>query len=97
MGKTNNIGTYTLTTTGGPASNGVYTIVREDGVSVVALRLSAGGTATYKGAAIIGDFGPSIVQSLVAGETTIIPSANEPIDNLVITVTVGTVQVLTNQ
>ena len=90
MGKINNIGTYTLAV-------GTYPVVRNDGVNVLALRLSAGGSATYIGAAVIGSFGSSTAQNLVAGETTLIASPNEPIDGLSITVTVGTVQVLTNQ
>jgi hypothetical protein len=96
MSKVNNMGTYVLTTTGGPLANGVYTVKQSDGVSVLALKLSVGGFATITGSAKIGDFGLSAAQTLTPDEPTIL-SNPEFIDNLVITVTVGTIKVITNQ
>ena len=96
MSKTNNTGTYTLTSTGGPDSEGVQTIVNADGVSVIALQLQTGGAATVQGSAVIGNFGASTSQALVVDETTIIENPDF-IDGLIITVTSGTVKVLTNQ
>jgi hypothetical protein len=96
MSKTNNIGTYLLSSNGGPAANGVYTIRNEDGVSVLALQLQTAGVATIKGNATIGDFGDSVTESLVVNETTIITQPDF-IDGLIITVTAGTVKVFTNQ
>lgn len=89
MPKTNNMGTYTLAV-------GTYTIKADDGVRVIALKLSAGGAATVKGAAKIGDMGPSTPIALVVAEPTIF-SNQDPMDNLVIDVTAGTVLVITNQ
>lgn len=89
MPKTNNMGTYTMAV-------GVTTIVASDGVRVIALKLSAGGAATVKGAAKIGGLGVSTPIILNPGEPTIF-SNPDPIDNLEITVTVGTVTAITNQ
>ena len=96
MSKQNNMGTYTLVPGGGPAGSNSYTIVSADGVSVVALKLSAGGAATVSGSAKIGQFGVSSPLALVAEEPTVF-SNDELIDGLVITVTSGSVLVITNQ
>lgn len=95
MGKNLNMGTYTLTTTGGDGG-GNYLISSADGVSVIALKLAAGGTATVTGSAKIGTFGNSTSIALVAGEPTIFTN-DEAIDGLTISVTVGTVLAITNQ
>lgn len=89
MPKTNNMGTYNLVV-------GTYTIKASDGVRVLALKLSAGGAATVVGTAKIGDMGNSTPINLVAGEPTIF-SNQDPMDGLTITVTAGTVLVITNQ
>lgn len=96
MGKLNNMGTYTLVPGGGPAGGNTYTISQQDGVSVIAFKLSAGGAATIQGSAKIGQFGNSTPISLTALEPTIC-SNDELIDGLTITVTAGSVIVLTNQ
>lgn len=96
MGKSNNMGTYTLSPGGGPGGGNAYTIRSADGVSIIALKLSTGGTATVQGSAKIGDMGNSSAISLVEDEPTIF-SNDDLIDGLVITVTVGTVTVITNQ
>lgn len=85
----NNMGTYSLAV-------GSYPIVKDDGVRVIALKLSAGGAATVTGGAKIGSFGPSVPISLVVGEPTIF-SNDDPMDGLTIDVTAGTVLVITNQ
>ncbi len=90
------MGTYTLSNIGGPNNDGVYTIKDSDGVSIIALKLSSGGAASIQGAAKIGDFGNSTAIALVADEPTIL-SSPEFIDELIITVTSGTILVLTNQ
>ena len=90
------MGTYTLTTTGGPNGDGVYTINDTDGVSIIALKLSTGGAASIQGAAKIGSFGNSTAVALLADEPTIL-SNPDLIDGLTITVISGTVLVLTNQ
>lgn len=90
------MGTYTLTTTGGPTNNGVYTVNASDGVMVMALKLSVGGAATIAGSAVIKAFGNSSAIALVAQEPTLV-SNPDLIDGLVITVTGGTVLVITNQ
>lgn len=89
MPTVNNMGTYSL-------GVGSYPIVKEDGVRVIALKLSAGGSATVTGSAKIGSFGPSVSIPLVAGEPTIF-SNSDPMDGLTIDVTVGSVLVITNQ
>lgn len=94
--KSNNMGTYELSSTGGPDSDGVYTIHAADGVYVLALKLLTGGAATVAGSAIIGDFGASVEIDLVEDEPTIF-SNDDPIDGFVITVTSGNVLVITNQ
>ncbi len=94
--KSNNMGTYTLSDTGGPTSNGIYTILASDGVTIIALKLATGGAATVRGSAVIKAFGASTAIDLVEEEPTIL-SNPDPIDGLVITVTSGTVNVLTNQ
>ncbi len=96
MSKQNNMGTYTLTNVGGPNSDGVYPIQDADGVAVIALQLAAGGAASVIGAARIGSFGASTSIALVAGETTIFTNP-DLIDGFTITVTAGTVKVITNQ
>ncbi len=96
MGKQNNMGTYTLTDTGGPAADGVYTIHSADGVYVIALELQSGGTANVEGSAKIGEFGISTPIDLVEEKATIF-SNPDPIDGLIIRVTSGTVLVITNQ
>lgn len=94
--KTNNMGTYLLSATGGPNSDGIYTIVAADGVYSIALQTLTAGAGTYQGAARIGNFGPSVSIAFVVGETTLL-SNPDPIDGLVITVTAGTIKVITNQ
>lgn len=96
MGKQNNMGTYTLSPTGGPNNDGVYVINDTDGVSIIALKLSTGGAATIQGAAKIGSFGVSSPVALLADEPTML-SNPDFIDGLTITVTSGTVLCLTNQ
>ncbi len=100
MGKNKNIGTYTLTTTGGPTGNGVYTISLADGVSRAAFLLSVGGAATVQGNATIAAFGGASGSiALDAGVSFMISTNNENefIDVVVITVTSGTVKVVCNQ
>ena len=96
MAKDNNMGTFTLTTSGGPNSDGIYTINREAGIYNAALYLSSGGSATVKGAAVIDGFGPSVAVPLIAEIGTTLAN-QDPIDNVIITVTVGSVKMFCNQ
>jgi hypothetical protein len=99
MGKINNIGTYTATSTGGPNSNGVYAIQQSDGVNTIGFELSSGGSATLTGSSKIGSFGLSTAVALTALKNTIITCGSdaENIDGLTLTVISGTVTVYTNQ
>ncbi len=100
MSKTNNIGTYTFTSTGGPANNGVYTIIEGMGISSIALKLLTGGAGTIQGSATIPALGGASTSfALVVDEPTVVATNNENefIDGLVITVTSGNLLVITNQ
>src|SRR4051812_355616 len=94
--KTNNMGTYTLTSSGGPNNDGVYTINQADGVYIIAFKMADGSEANVSGSAKIGDFGDSTPIDLVALENTVF-SNPDPIDGLVITVVSGEVLAITNQ
>lgn len=89
MPKTDNMGTYVLAV-------GTYPIVSADGVRVIAMKLSAAGAATVTGAAKIGSMGISGAIPLVPDEPTLF-SNQDPIDNMIIDVTAGTLTIITNQ
>lgn len=100
MGKINNIGSFTLTTTGGPNSNGVYTISQADGISRMGLELSSGGAATFQGSANINALGGISTAIAITPQVPLLISTNnenEFIDTVVITVTSGTITVVLGQ
>lgn len=100
MGKTNNIGTFTLTTAGGPNADGVYTIAVSDGVSRAAFSLTSGSAATVHGSAVVKGFGGISGTIALSEDKDLILSTNnenEFLDVVIITVTSGTVEVVCNQ
>lgn len=90
----NNTGTYTLTTSGGPTTNGVYVFPAQSGVTYLCLKLNSGGAATILGGAECNFLtGSSNSIALVEDEPTLFTN-QLGVSGLTVTVTSGTVTAL---
>lgn len=75
---------------------GTYSITKQDGVRVIAMKLTAG-TANVQGSAKVGSFGASMPVPLVMNEPTVL-SNQDPIDGLTLTIDPGSsVTIFSNQ
>mgnify|MGYP000502865770 CR=1 FL=1 len=95
MGKNNNVGTFTLTPTGGLENDGVYRINSADGFFNLAIYPAADCEGTILGSAKA-NWGNSESQDLIPEVGTTI-ATQDPIDGLTITITGGSAIILVNQ